>query len=299
MLAPWSGRVKLSHMTPRSITIPRRTLPVRRSHDIMAPQTNQSADCKALSADHAMTSALMVRDLSFRYGARHALERVSLQVAQGRFTALLGPNGAGKTTLFSLITRLLAAPTGAITILGRDLFAAGSRALADVGVVFQMPTLDLDLTVDQNLAYFAALQGLDRATTRERTHSALVALGMSDMRAARIRTLSGGQRRRVEIARALLHKPRLLLLDEPTVGLDIPTRRTIVDHAHALAAETGVGLLWATHLIDEIREQDHLIVLDRGRVVASGETQSVVQQTGCRTLAEAFDKLTAREGEAS
>jgi len=263
----------------------------------MAPQTDQTSDCKALSAGHAPTSALIVRDLSFRYRTRPALERVNLQVEQGRFTALLGPNGAGKTTLFSLITRLLAVPTGAITILGRDLVAAGSRALADVGVVFQLHTLDLDLTVAQNLAYFAALQGLDRTTTEERTDGALVALGMSGMRAARIRTLSGGQRRRVEIARALLHKPRLLLLDEPTVGLDIPTRRAIVDHAHALAAETGVGILWATHLIDEIREADHLIVLDRGRVVASGEAHAVVQQTGCRTLGEAFDKLTAQESE--
>ena len=263
----------------------------------MTPPANQGSDCKALSADHAMTSALIVRDLSFRYGTKPVLERVSLQVERGRFTALLGPNGAGKTTLFSLITRLLAPPADAIEILGHDLMEAGSWALADVGVVFQLPTLDLDLTVAQNLAYFAALQGLDRATTRERVDRALAPLGMSDMRAARIRTLSVGQRRRIEIARALLHNPRLLLLDEPTVGLDIPTRRALVDHAHALAADAGVGVLWATHLIDEIRDTDHLIVLDRGRVAASGEAQTVVQKTGCRTLGEAFDKLTARESE--
>jgi ABC-2 type transport system ATP-binding protein len=265
----------------------------------MAPQTDQTSECKALSADHAVTSALIVRDLSFRYGTRPALERVSLRVERGRFTALLGPNGAGKTTLFSLITRLLAPPAGAIEILGRDLVGSGSWALADVGVVFQLPTLDLDLTVAQNLTYFAALQGLDRVAAGERIDRSIAALGMSGMRAARIRTLSGGQRRRIEIARALLHNPRLLLLDEPTVGLDIPTRRALVDHAHALATDTGVGVLWATHLIDEIREGDDLIVLDRGRVVASGEAHAVVQQTGCRTLGEAFDKLTARESEAS
>ena len=242
--------------------------------------------------------ALVTRDLSYRYGRRLALERVSFQVQPGRFTALLGPNGAGKTTLFSLATRLLEPPAGAVTILGRDLVAAGSRALAEVGVVFQSPTLDLDLTVAQNLAYFAALHGLDRKTAAERIDRELAALGMGGSRTERVRTLSSGQRRRIEIARALLHRPRLLLLDEPTVGLDIPTRRGIVDHAHALAAEAGVAVLWATHLIDEIRDADHLIVLDKGRVVASGEAQAVVRRTAASSLGEAFDKLTAPGSEA-
>jgi ABC-2 type transport system ATP-binding protein len=242
--------------------------------------------------------ALVARDLSYRYGRRPALERVSFQVQPGRFTALLGPNGAGKTTLFSLATRLLEPPAGAVTILGLDLVAAGSRALAEVGVVFQLPTLDLDLTVAQNLAYFAALQGLDRKTAAERIDRELTALGMGGSRTERVRTLSSGQRRRIEIARALLHRPRLLLLDEPTVGLDIPTRRGIVDHAHTLAAEAGVAVLWATHLIDEIRDDDHLIVLDKGRVVASGEAQAVVLRTASSNLGEAFDKLTAPGSEA-
>ena len=240
-----------------------------------------------------------MRDLSYRYGRRPVLERVSFQVQPGRFTALLGPNGAGKTTLFSLATRLLEPPAGAVTILGLDLVAAGSRALAEVGVVFQLPTLDLDLTVAQNLAYFAALHGLDRKTATERIDRGLAALGMGGSRTERVRTLSSGQRRRIEIARALLHRPRLLLLDEPTVGLDIPTRRGIVDHAHALAAEAGVAVLWATHLIDEIRDADHLIVLDKGRVVACGEAQAVVRRTAASSLGEAFDKLTAPESEAT
>ena len=263
----------------------------------MAPPPNQRPDCKPLSADQATAPALTVRDLSFHYGTRAALERVSFEIAPGRFTALLGPNGAGKTTLFSLVTRLLPPPAGAVTILGRDLVAAGSRALADVGVVFQLPTLDLDLTVAQNLAYFAALQGVDRRTTAARIDHGLAALSMAGTHAERIRTLSGGQRRRIEIARALLHNPRLLLLDEPTVGLDIPTRRAIVEHAHALAADASVAVLWATHLIDEIRDTDQLVILDRGRVGASGEAQAVVQRTSSRNLAEAFDKLTARESD--
>jgi ABC-2 type transport system ATP-binding protein len=249
-------------------------------------------------ADLTGVPALTVRDLSFRYGKRQALERVGFQVEQGRFTALLGPNGAGKTTLFSLVTRLLEPPVGAITILGLDLVAAGSRALAEVGVVFQLPTLDLDLTVGQNLAYFAALHGIDWKTAEERIDHELASLGMAGMRRERVRTLSGGQRRRIEIARALLHGPRLLLLDEPTVGLDIPTRRAIVEQVHTLAAEGGVAVLWATHLIDEVRDTDHLIVLDRGRIVACGGAQDVVRHTASHSLGEALDKLFVQKSEA-
>ena len=265
----------------------------------MAPRPNHNLDCAASAVGARATApALAVRDLSFHYGKRAALEHVSFEMLPGRFTALLGPNGAGKTTLFSLITRLLEPPGGAVTIQGRDLVTAGSRALAEVGVVFQLPTLDLDLTVAQNLAYFAALHGLDRKTAAERIQRGLTSLGMAGMRAERVRTLSSGQRRRIEIARALLHRPRLLLLDEPTVGLDIPTRRAIVDHVHALASKTGVTVLWATHLIDEIGDLDHLVVLDRGRVVASGEVQAIVRETASGNLGEAFDKLTAPKWEA-
>jgi len=248
--------------------------------------------------DRATAPVLSVHDLSFRYGKRAALESVTFQMRPGRFTALLGANGAGKTTLFSLVTGLLRPPPGTVSILGRDLVAAGSWALADVGVVFQLPTLDLDLTVGQNLAYFAALHGLGRKTAVERGDRALATLDMAQARSERVRTLSGGQRRRIEIARALLHDPRLLLLDEPTVGLDIPTRRAIVDHAHALAEQAGVAVLWATHLIDEVRGSDDLIVLEKGRVVASGEAQGVMRRTDSRSLGEAFDKLTVRESNA-
>lgn len=265
----------------------------------MAPHSNQAPDCASLFARSTSVPALAVNELSFRYGARPVLEHVSFQIEQGRFTALLGPNGAGKTTLFSLITRLLDPPAGTVTIFGRDLVATGSRALAEVGVVFQLPTLDLDLTVAQNLTYFAALHGLDRKTAAARTDRALSALSMADARKERVRTLSGGQRRRIEIARALLHGPRLLLLDEPTAGLDIPTRRAIVDHAHELAGNAGVAVLWATHLIDEIRDADQLIVLDKGRIVATGDAQDVMRRTASRNLGEVFDKLIAREGQAT
>src|SRR3990172_8804296 len=234
---------------------------------------------------------LTVKNVSYWYGAKRALDDVSFEVYPGRVTALLGPNGAGKTTLFSLITRLFDAPTGRIEICGKSPSEAGSRALAPLGVVFQQPTLDLDLTVKQNLRYFAALRGLKRKEADERMLRALKELDMEERIEERVRSLNGGHRRRVEIARAILHSPKLLLLDEPTVGLDVPTRTAIVRHIHELARKDKIGVLWATHLFDEIEPGDDLLVLNRGRIVARGETKDVVAETGAKDLGGAFQLL--------
>jgi ABC-2 type transport system ATP-binding protein len=236
--------------------------------------------------------ALAVHDVSFSYGAANVLDGVSFTVEKGRFAALLGPNGAGKTTLFSLVTRLLVARQGRIEICGRDVRTAGADALAPLGIVFQQPTLDLDLTVRQNLSYFASLRGLSRRDARQRIERELARLGMAERARETVRALNGGHRRRVEIARALLHDPALLLLDEPTVGLDFPSRKAIVEHVHDLATERGIGVLWATHLIDEIRPTDDLVLIDKGRVVASGRAGEVVAHTGAASLDAAFTLLT-------
>jgi ABC-2 type transport system ATP-binding protein len=237
--------------------------------------------------------ALAVGDVSFSYRTANVLDGVTFTVERGRFAALLGPNGAGKTTLFSLITRLLVARQGRIEICGRDVRIAGARALAPLGIVFQQPTLDLDLTVRQNLHYFARLRGLSRAEAERRIERELTRLGMAQRARETVRALNGGHRRRVEIARALLHDPDLLLLDEPTVGLDFPSRKAIVEHVHDLAAERGIGVLWATHLIDEIRLADDLVLIDKGRVVASGVAGEVVAETGAGSLDAAFTLLTS------
>jgi ABC-2 type transport system ATP-binding protein len=239
--------------------------------------------------------ALEVRELSFAYGGRPVLETISLAIAAGEFVVLLGPNGAGKTTLFSLVTRLHDRRRGEIRIGGFDVKRQAVKAHARIGVVFQQPTLDLDLSVGQNLAYHAALHGMGPGEARRRAEAQLARVGLADRRRTRVRQLSGGQRRRVEIARGLLHGPRLLLLDEPTVGLDVASRRELVEHAHRLCAEEGVAVLWATHLIDEVRPGDRVLVLHRGRLLADGTPEALSARLGVATLGEAFDRLVGDE----
>lgn len=241
----------------------------------------------------ADSAPLVVEDLSFGYGERVALNAVSLTAEAGRFTALLGPNGAGKSTLFSLLTRLLISRTGRITLAGHDLNTAPRAALAALGVVFQDATLDLDLSVLQNLRYFSRLHGLPARLAEQRAEEELTRLGLWERRAEKVRALNGGHRRRVEIARALLHRPAVLILDEPTVGLDPPTRRLLVDHVHQLCQETGMAVLWATHLIDEvIPTQDRVVILHKGTVRAQGDATEVLAQAGAATLSEAFSHFT-------
>ena len=236
-------------------------------------------------------AALDVRDLNHAFGARKALDGASFTVRAGEFTVLLGLNGAGKTTLFALITGLYHSHAGSISVFGHDLRRNFLSALARMGVVFQQPTVDLDLTVEQNLFYHASLHGMSRAVAAPRVTDELERVGLADRRRERVRQLSGGQRRRVELARALVHDPALLLLDEPTVGLDIESRQFLLDHVRRLCVERGLAVLWATHLIDEADDRSNVVVLHRGKVLASGAAPQIVQQTGAPDLRAAFDSL--------
>jgi ABC-2 type transport system ATP-binding protein len=238
------------------------------------------------------TAALSVRDLSYAFGAQQVLQDINFVVQPGDFTVLLGLNGAGKSTLFALITRLYSARTGKIAVFGHDVDAQPRAALARLGVVFQQPTLDLDLTVEQNLFYHASLHGLSHAQARPRVAEELARSGLSDRALDRVRALSGGQKRRVELARALLHNPSLLLLDEPTVGLDMESRAILLSQIRTLCATRSLGVLWATHLIDEAGETAKIIILHHGRILANG-ARSDISAGG--SLKEAFDSLTRRQ----
>jgi ABC-2 type transport system ATP-binding protein len=246
----------------------------------------------------AAVSALSVESVSHAYGARIALDNVSFAVAPASFTVLLGLNGAGKSTLFSVITHLYVSRSGTVRIFGRDVARESGAALALLGVVFQQRTLDPDLSVAQNLAYHGALHGIGGRETRERGAVQLGRVGLADRARDKVRFLSGGQMRRVEIARALLHRPRMLLLDEPTAGLDIKARAEILKVVRGLVADEGMGALWATHLVDEIRDDDHVIVLHKGRVLADGPSRSIVATADARSIGDAFTSLTGgREGD--
>jgi ABC-2 type transport system ATP-binding protein len=233
-------------------------------------------------------TGLSVRNLAYRYGAKQALDAVSFSVEQGQFCALLGPNGAGKSTLFSLLTRLFTTPDGQIEVAGFDLARAPRQALAQIGVVFQQPTLDLDLTVRRNLRYFAALHGISGREADARILESLEKLDMTERADEKVRSLNGGHRRRTEIARALIHAPSVLLLDEPTVGLDAATRAAITAHVHDLA-DSGLTVLWATHLTDEIRATDQLVILHQGRILANDSCADI---TGDADLTDTYLNLT-------
>ena len=239
---------------------------------------------------------LKVEELSFSYPAKKALDNVNFTVAAGECTILLGPNGAGKSTLFSLITRLYDTRAGKIELCGFDVKKQTRQALANLGVVFQQTTLDLDLTVAQNLRYHAALHGMSRKLANQRIAEELERLNMLERRNEKVRQLNGGHKRRVEIARALLHKPTLLLLDEPTVGLDMPSRQAIVEHVHQLASEQKLAVLWATHLIDEVYPNDSLLLLHKGQIKAKGTIPDVLKITETENIAAAFKKIT-QEGQ--
>lgn len=237
-------------------------------------------------------SALEVRQLGFSYSGKPVLQDLSFSLETGEFAVLLGANGAGKTTLFSLVTRLYDHRQGEIRVGGFGLRQNSTQAHAQMGVVFQQPTLDLDLTVRQNLVYHGALHGMNRGTALERADEQLSLVEMGDSLDERVRHLSGGQRRRVEIARGLLHRPKLLLLDEPTVGLDIASRGSLVQHVHRLCGEEGVAVLWATHLIDEVYAEDRVIILDQGHILADGSVAEINAQQQTASIGDAFDRLT-------
>ncbi|RWO20149.1 MAG: ATP-binding cassette domain-containing protein [Mesorhizobium sp.] len=240
-------------------------------------------------------AALDVAGVSHSYGPKPALSDVSFSIAPATFTVLLGLNGAGKTTLFSLISHLYDTRRGSIRIFGHDVSRASGEALRRVGIVFQARTLDLDLSVHQNLSYHAALHGIGGREARQRIAALLDIVDMPGRQHDKARSLSGGQMRRIEIARALLHRPSLLLLDEATVGLDIQSRAGILATIRKLVETEGIGVLWATHLIDEVDDGDHVVVLRQGELVAKGKVADVVRTSGATSIRDAFSRLSRIE----
>jgi ABC-2 type transport system ATP-binding protein len=239
--------------------------------------------------------ALMLRATGVvkRYGARAALDGVSISLQAGQWAALLGPNGAGKSTLFAVLTGLFAADAGQVEIAGHSLLREPSRALRELGVVYQQSALDLDLSVERNLRFHAALHGMPGALARERIEAGLQMHGLMPDRARAVRELSGGNRRKVELVRALLHEPAVLLMDEPTVGLDPRSRRDLITAIQTEVARRPCAVLWATHLVEEAQSAHRVLVLNKGQLLADGTPAEVTRALGGDNLEHAFLRATA------
>jgi len=236
---------------------------------------SQTAD-DAIRAD---SGAIDARALGFRYGDREALSNVTFSIARGEFFGFLGPNGGGKTTLFKLLSTLVPIQSGSARMLGHDLAGETVAVRRRLGVVFQHPSLDGKLTVGENLAHHGHLYGITGRRLRERTAAMLELLKLSARERDRVETLSGGLQRRVELAKALLHEPELLLLDEPSTGLDPAARREFSNYLGHLRDQAGVTVVLTTHFMEEAERCDRIGILHQGKLVAiapPGELKSEV-----------------------
>jgi len=214
--------------------------------------------------------AVNVVSVTHCYSDHVALSDVSLQVEEGALVGLLGPNGSGKTTLFRLMATLLPVQSGSISVLRRDVTNDSSSVRQRLGVTFQSPALDSRLTVEENLHCHGQLYGLSRRDLREQIEAGLERLELSDRRRELVEKLSGGLRRRVELAKGLLHRPQVLLLDEPSTGLDVLARRHFWDLVHEIRNSDGTTVVVSTHLMDEAERCDQLFLLNQGSVVRDG-----------------------------
>ena len=224
--------------------------------------------------------AVEVENLTHYYGERKALSDVSFQVDEAEIFSLLGPNGGGKTTLFRILSTLLLPTEGAARIFDLDIGTDSSRVRQQIGIVFQNPSLDIKLTVRENLVHQGHLYGLHGGTLRSRIDEMMGRLKITDRASSLVETLSGGLRRRVELAKGMLHHPKLLILDEPSVGLDPGARHDLWQYLESLRDSEGVTILATTHLIDEGDRSDHVLILNQGLVVGSGTPRALKQQIG-------------------
>jgi ABC-2 type transport system ATP-binding protein len=250
-----------------------------------------------VSADgngRATPPAIEAHALGRRYGNVAAVEGVSFTVAAGEFFALLGPNGAGKTTTLHMLTTLLAPTSGSAAVMGHDVVREAAEVRKRLGMVFQDPALDDRLTARENLEIHAVLYGVPRRERRDAVAAAVAWASLEDAAGRRVRTFSGGMKRRLELARALMHGPDVLFLDEPTIGLDPQGRRNLWERIAALRAE-GLTVLMTTHNLPEAEACDRVGIIDGGRLIALGTPRELIALHAPQgTLEDVFIELTGR-----
>jgi ABC-2 type transport system ATP-binding protein len=234
-----------------------------------------------------------VHDLVKNFGAFCAVDHISFTVSAGAIFGFLGPNGAGKTTTIKMLTTILRPTSGAIRVNGHDPVREQHQVRSSFGIVFQDPSLDSELTALENLELHAVLYGVSKGERKERIERLLSLVELWDRRKDFVKNYSGGMKRRLEIARALLHVPKVLFLDEPTLGLDPQTRNHIWDYIRELNREQNITVFFTTHYMEEAeRAAGEVAVIDRGKIVAQGTPESLKEATGTGSLEDAFISLT-------
>jgi ABC-2 type transport system ATP-binding protein len=236
-----------------------------------------------------------VQNLTNRFGDFVAVNDISFSVPQGQIFAFLGPNGAGKTTTIKMLTTILRPTSGSIRVAGADPTTDPNAVRRSFGIGFQDPSLDDNLTAAENMEFHGVLWGVAREPRRERTEKLLKFVELWDRRRDLVKKFSGGMRRRLEIARALLHAPRIIFLDEPTIGLDPQTRNKIWGYIRSLVLEEKVTVFFTTHYMEEAeRVADEISIIDHGKIITHGSPTALKEQTGKTSLEDAFIELTGR-----
>jgi ABC-2 type transport system ATP-binding protein len=231
--------------------------------------------------------------LTKQFGAHKAVDDISFHVDRGEIFAFLGPNGAGKSTTIKMLTTLLQPTSGSLVMAGHDVTKAQHDARQVFGIVFQDPSLDEELTAYENMMLHAALYKIPSRAAKEKTHKLLELLDLDGRKNDLVKTFSGGMRRRLEIARALLHQPKVLFLDEPTLGLDTQTRNLLWEYVTQLSHENGMTIFFTTHYLEEAQKvAGRIAIIDNGKIVATGTTAQLMQQTKTDSLEGAYLKLT-------
>jgi len=225
-------------------------------------------------------AVIKARGLVKKYGQLEAVRGIDLEVMQGEIFGFLGPNGAGKSTTISMLCTLLSPTAGSASVAGIDVMHDPARVRQRIGLVFQDPSLDDQLTGRENLEFHAFIYSIPGEVRRERIDKMLELLQLSDRAASQVRTYSGGMKRRLEIARGMLHEPQILFLDEPTLGLDPQTRQNIWTHLRDLRARTGVTIFMTTHYMDEAEYCDRIAIIDKGQIVALGTPDQLKAMVG-------------------
>ena len=238
-----------------------------------------------------MSKALKLENLYYKYDKEFVLKNVSFDIDKASFFVLLGLNGAGKSTLFALVTRLLSLQDGNVKVNGFEI-KDYKNALKNMGIVFQEPTLDLDLTVKQNLYFYGSLQGLSFKETLKSIDIEIDKIGLREKLDTTVRDLNGGHRRRVEILRALINEPKILLLDEATVGLDVKSRFEIIDYIRDIVVQRGIAVLWITHLFDEVNLDDKAAIIKNGEIIENGIISEIIAKHDKESLSDVFKYLT-------